>query len=148
MDARWMPLLAAGVGVLGGITGAFIGGYVANEGQENRFERERAAAKQDLRREAYGTYLGTAQEVIATELARGTQAEINAVAVRLYPAEARVALVAESDAVTDAAAALREALIVEPSEGSRTPGELQEEYDQAADNFLAVAREELEGSGE
>jgi hypothetical protein len=153
MDARWMPILAAGLGVLGGIAGAFIGGYVANEGQERRFESERAAANQDLRREAYVTYLGTAQEVIATELAESVKAEpsqaaINAVAVRLYVAEARVVLVAEKDAVTDAAAALREALIIGPSDVSKTHAELQEEYDQAADNFLAVTRDELEGSGE
>jgi Methylmalonyl-CoA mutase len=44
-----MPILAAGLGVLGGIAGAFIGGYVANEGQERRFEKERAAAEQDGR---------------------------------------------------------------------------------------------------
>jgi hypothetical protein len=149
MDARWMPMLAAGLGVLGGIAGAFIGGYVANEGQERRFEREQAAASQDLRREAYGTYIGFAQEVIATQLAGGTQDEVNEVAVRLYPAEARIALVAESDAVTDAAAVLTQALIVEDSErASKTDAELEEEYEQAFDNFLTVARDELEGSGE
>ena len=55
MSDRWIPVLAAVVGVIGGIGGAYIGGAVANEGQETRFERERAAALQDLRMDTYGT---------------------------------------------------------------------------------------------
>ena len=107
MDARWMPLLAAGLGVLGGLGGAVVGGWLANEGQENQFESERAAAAQDLRREAYGIYLGAAQEVWATDLEEGSEDEKDAAAVRLFVAEARIRLVAENDNVWEAAMKLK-----------------------------------------
>ncbi|MDQ5874067.1 MAG: hypothetical protein M3526_01635 [Actinomycetota bacterium] len=70
MDGRWMAILAAALGVLGGVGGAFVGGSMANEGQERQFEADRAAAIQDLRIETYGNYLGTAQEVLGLALAR------------------------------------------------------------------------------
>ena len=37
MSERWIPIVAAILGVLGGTGGAFIGGHVANEGQAQRF---------------------------------------------------------------------------------------------------------------
>jgi CHASE1-domain containing sensor protein len=43
MSERWVPLLAAVVGLLGGMGGAYVGGTVANEGQQDRFEDERKA---------------------------------------------------------------------------------------------------------
>jgi hypothetical protein len=146
-----MPILAAGLGVLGGIGGAFIGGYLANEGQESRFERERADAKQVLLRETYGTYIGTAQEVWATALSEGSPEEINAVAVRLFVAGARVDLVAENDKVSGAALKLRKVLT--PEEGTYPEGEEGErqqaaDYKEATKNFLAVARDEIEETGE
>jgi hypothetical protein len=58
MSERWIPILAAVVGVLGGMGGAFIGGYVANEGQQERFDSERKAQVADSRLETYGNYLG------------------------------------------------------------------------------------------
>jgi hypothetical protein len=57
---RWVPVLAAVVGVLGGMGGAFVGGSVANQGQEQRFESEREAARQDVREDTYGAYLQAA----------------------------------------------------------------------------------------
>jgi hypothetical protein len=142
MDARWMPVLAAVVGVLGGVGGAIAGGSVANSGQEQGFEREQAAADQGLRREAYGNFLGTAQEVLATILAERPQDDINAVFIRLYVAEARVVLVTKNAEVKDAAVAVREALTANPST------ELEEQealthYSETAESFLAVARDEL-----
>jgi hypothetical protein len=57
MNERWIPVLAAVVGVLGGMGGALVGGSLANQGQEQRFEIERQAAIQDVHTEAYATYL-------------------------------------------------------------------------------------------
>lgn len=151
MDARWIPLLAGALGVLGGVLGAFTGGWIANRGQERTFEREQAAANQEMRREAYGTYLGIAEEVMASVRAAANvdQDELDALLVSLYPAGARIDLIAESDAVTDAADVLAEALVLEPSEeASKTPAEILEEWEQAAKDFGAAARDELEGSGE
>ena len=151
MDPRWMPLSAAALGILGGVLGAFVGGSLANEGQERRLESERAAAKQALLSEAYGTYIGTAEEVWATALSGGAPEEIDAVAVRLFVAGARVALVAENDKVRDAAIELREVLT--PEEGTYPEGEEGERqqakaYKEATENFLAVARDEIEETGE
>jgi hypothetical protein len=41
MSDRWLPVVAAILGVLGGVAGAAVGGYVANKGQEQRLEAER-----------------------------------------------------------------------------------------------------------
>jgi hypothetical protein len=163
-----MPIVAAGVGVLGGIGGAFIGGYLANEGAERRFEKERAAAEQDLRREAYGTYLGTAQEVWATWLAHAEEfqaadesdasdaerdaaadakAALNAAGVRLFVAQARVRLVAKKDEVEVAAVRLRQVL-VDGEEPDYSPDEWQEQTDdleEATKAFLAAAQEDIGG---
>jgi len=76
MDARWMPLFAAAVGVLGGVGGAYIGGVVANEGQERQSQKERTAAMQDLRRDAYGDFLGMAQELQVAPLVPLKESEI------------------------------------------------------------------------
>jgi hypothetical protein len=131
-----MPLFAAALGVLGGVGGAFIGGNVANHGAEQRFALERVAARQDLRREAYGNFLGTAQELVATAFAEKPQEEVF---VRLFIAEARVAVVAKDAKIIRAAEAVRVAL--ENSSGM-TGAEQKKAYDEATANFLAVARAE------
>jgi hypothetical protein len=142
-----MPIVAAAIGLLGGLGGALVGGWLANETQERRFEKERAAAKQVLLRETYGTYIGTAQEVWATALSGRSPKEINAVAVRLFVAGARVDLVAENDKVSAAAIELRDVLT--PEEGTYPEGEEGErqqgaDYKEATKNFLEVARDEIE----
>jgi hypothetical protein len=140
MDARWIPVLAAVVGVLGGVGGALIGGYVANQGQQQRFKSERAAAIQDLRIDTYGALLGTSQEVTIVFEPGVPDAEKREALVRLFAAEARVALVAETPAVADAARAVREALTAPAS----TPIQKQiDDYVQAANKFLSVARQEI-----
>ena len=63
MSERWVPLLAALVGLLGGMGGAYIGGSVANEGQQQRFENEQEARMQDLRRNTYADFLQEAAGV-------------------------------------------------------------------------------------
>jgi hypothetical protein len=54
---RWIPIFAAAVGVLGGMGGALVGGYISNQGQEQQFENQREAAKDDLRQDAYANFL-------------------------------------------------------------------------------------------
>jgi hypothetical protein len=156
MDARWLPILAAALGVLGGVLGALVGGWIANEGQENRFERERAAAEQDLRREVYGTYLGTAQEVWATALKNldaspdekaAAAEEVDAVAVQLFVAESRLRLVAKNDEVEVAAHRLREVLV--GGEGEDYSGdeagirEQTKDLEEATKGFIAVAQTDI-----
>jgi hypothetical protein len=140
-----MPLVAAGLGVLGGVGGAFVGGYLANEGQESRFETERVAAIQDRRIETYGTFLGTAREVLGTILAQRSREDEAEVFVRLFSAEARVALIAESAEVENAARAVREAATADS--GGESEDELQEQYEARIDDFLDAAREEIEATG-
>ena len=146
-----MPILAAALGVLGGVGGAYIGGTVANEGQEKASEREQAAADRALRRDAYSAFLGTAQEVYAVVLKNqdrmGTaeaKAEIDAAAVGLYPAQARVDIVAKSAEVRDAAEAVRDALVEDPDDSLEELEQPEDLYRKAAEKFRTVARNDLE----
>ena len=61
MAERWFPVLAAVLGLLGGIGGAAVGGYVANKGQEQQFEEERAARIRDERLDTYVRFLRAAE---------------------------------------------------------------------------------------
>jgi hypothetical protein len=61
---RWIPVLAATVGIIGGMGGALIGGCVANQGQQEQFEDERQAALVDMRREVYATYIQAVESFI------------------------------------------------------------------------------------
>jgi hypothetical protein len=94
--------LAAVVGVLGGMGGAFIGGYVANEGQQQRFKEEQSVRFAELRRDTFAEYMRAIQGVIS-----GAHRET------LFTPEAKVELVARSDEVREAAAALAKAAGVE-----------------------------------
>jgi hypothetical protein len=58
-DRWWIPVLAAVVGIVGGVGGAYVGGSVANKGQEQQFENQRAAQVQDLLIDTYRNYLET-----------------------------------------------------------------------------------------
>src|SRR6266498_3726505 len=103
-----MPVLAATLGVLGGVGGAFVGGWVANEGQVKGFTREREAAMQDLRIEAYGNFIAIAEQVDGLYLAHAPgnrspadNKEIDDALTRLLVAKARVGLVAQGPADSD-----------------------------------------------
>jgi hypothetical protein len=61
---RWLPAFAAALGLIGGIGGAYIGGKVANEGQQKQFENQRIAQIQDLLVADYGKYLRAAEVVV------------------------------------------------------------------------------------
>lgn len=149
MDARWIPVLAAALGVLGGVGGAAIGGSVANSGQEQRFESERQAAIEDLRRTTYARYQGAAdvlmikyglelaaltKEASAEELEALTSVEEQL--LELFVAGAAVELIAD-DQVVQAADAIRQDI---PDIGD-------EEYEALRDDFIGSARNEI-GSGE
>src|SRR5215217_5975710 len=96
MSERWLPILAAIVGVLGGMGGAYVGGSVANKGQEQRFENEQAVRGRDLRRTAFADLLEEAAAVQFAPSPKGID--------KLTGAEAKADLFANSE-VRDAARA-------------------------------------------
>ena len=99
MNERWMPVLAGIVGVVGGVGGAYVGGAVANRGQEQQFEKSRAAQLQDVRKDAYVKYV---RELATVGQKGGTSEGVDT-------AEAEVSLLS-SAAVRKAAAELRMAV--------------------------------------
>lgn len=127
-----MPLLAAAVGVLGGVGGAYIGGVVANEGQEQQSKSERAGAIQDSRIEEYGNFIATAEEIRAEILAGENP---NPAGIRLFKAQAVVALITENVEVEEAATA-----VVKELTGGRGS---YADYVKARDQFRDVARDEI-----
>jgi hypothetical protein len=71
MESRWVPVLAAAVGVLGGVGGAYVGGSLGRmPGEDNRIASERRAQVQDLRTRVYGDFLRSAT-LIATKAENG-----------------------------------------------------------------------------
>ena len=100
MSDRWIPVLAATVGVIGGLGGALIGGCVANQGQQEQFENERQAALVDMRREVYATYLQAVDAFIQVAGAAETDEERKELIdeeVEALTAAAAAELVAEDD---------------------------------------------------
>ena len=111
--------------------------------KSGKSEKERAAALQELRRDASGDFLGTVQELNAGLAARqegGITAreenELNEIAVRLFVAKARVDLVTDSGAVEEAAAEVLDAS-TEP-----TPVD-----DPSTRKFRVAARNDIETAG-
>jgi hypothetical protein len=102
MPERWIAVLAAVLGLLGGIGGAAVGGYVANKGQEQRFEEERAARIRDVRLDTYTKFLRAAEN---EHFHAGASDEI------ITRAEAEVDLIASSDPLREAAAMLTETVL-------------------------------------
>jgi hypothetical protein len=102
MAERWLPVLAAVLGLLGGIGGAAVGGYVANKGQEQRFEEQRAARIRDVRLDTYAKFLRAAEN---EHFNAGASDEI------VTRAEAEVDLVASSDALREATAMLTDTVL-------------------------------------
>jgi hypothetical protein len=133
MDARWIPILAAALGLLGGLGGAFVGGWVANEGEERRFGRERAVAIQDLRRQIYTNYL---QTVDGIEAKIQVDTDGKADYVRLRTAEASVSLIAHRSNVREAAERLADSLSAPKPFNDR-------DYLQARGTFIRLAQQEI-----
>lgn len=137
MSEPWVPVLAAVVGVLGGMGGAFIGGYVANEGQQQRFADERAAHIQDLRR---GTYLKYVRELNNAIIIGGNPA-------KALNAQTEVSLLSSSPEVRSAARELGK-IAGELNEAIRQKkrakeDELSDAYDKKLDSFITLAQREL-----
>jgi hypothetical protein len=166
VDTRWMPILAATVGVLGGLGGALVGGFLANQGQAEGFKRERAAARQDVRIDAYADYLGKAEGFVSSFAVepetdaqkREFEAEQFALFLDLFVSRARVFLVFEDDAVLKAAEAISAEITSEPTdeeieackdeEKPETPESefdacVLRDYQTAGNEFIRVAREEI-----
>jgi hypothetical protein len=126
MAGQWVPVLAALLGILGGMGGAAVGGYVANEGQEQRFKQEQATQIRNLRIATYVKFL------------RATQNELDGEGVDdriVRSAEAEVVLVAPG-AVRKAAATLTDEAIEDH----------EEEYNEARERFIDMAQAEI-GTG-
>ena len=140
MDTRWMPLLAAGLGVLGGIAGALIGGNIANQGAEDRFQEERAAAIQDLRRDGYANVLGSAEEFAWVRKLDDNPERRRVAFTRFAVARARAILVAEHvPAIRRTTSALSKALRADPY--------VEADYLAAANSFSTLARGEISRAG-
>ena len=127
MSERWIPVLAAILGLLGGVGGAAVGGYVANQGQERRFEHEQATELRDRRMETY------VQFVRAVEDEHFNAPTTDDRVVRT--AEAEVALIASGPAVRRAASRLVEHTLF---------GDDEDVYTRRANAFLDIAHDEIE----
>jgi hypothetical protein len=77
--------------------GALVGGYISNQGQEQHFENEREAARDDLRKDSYANYLQAGygllfQEQLKQAGEKVTNDELAAGAQTLVGAQSAVAL--------------------------------------------------------
>jgi CHASE1-domain containing sensor protein len=126
MAEQWVPVVAAVLGLLGGMAGAAVGGYVANEGQEQRFEHERATQLRDLRTDTYVRFLRAAER----EHTRAPETDDRIVRT----AEAEVALVAPAS-VRRAAALLTENALEFSTE---------KDYVRLRDRFIDLAQAEID----
>jgi hypothetical protein len=129
MAERWLPVLAAVLGLLGGIGGAAVGGYVANKGQEQQFDEERAARIRDERLDTYLRFLRLTENEFFHPVETSDDDVITA--------NLEVALVARSAALREAAARLTDTLLSpeERPESQRT---------EARKRFVDLAHSEIE----
>lgn len=130
MPEHWVTVVAAVPGLLGGMGGAAVGGYIANQGEQQRFEHERAAEIRDLRLDTYVMLLR------AAELERAEPIKTNDRVVRT--AEAEVALVAPTVAIREAASRFAANALYATTD---------EDYARLRDEFIDLAQAEIE-SGE
>jgi hypothetical protein len=106
MSERWIPLVAAVVGLLGGMGGAYVGGSVANEGQQQRFENEQEAETRDLRVDAYADLLKACEAAFFIEGEALGPVQTSQRVADLRAAQARASLVTSSTEVREAAGEL------------------------------------------
>jgi CHASE1-domain containing sensor protein len=131
MSDRWLPVVAAILGVLGGVAGAAVGGYVANKGQEQRLEAERDSRRLDQRIDAYVRFL-RAVENEASDAGRYEDAIFKTAA-------AEVVLIARNAALQGAADRLKKRV----REYDENPGP----YRQARREFIEVSNADIEAEG-
>ncbi len=142
MSERWIPIVAAVVGVLGGMGGAFIGGYVANEGQQQRFKEERKSQLEDLRRETYVRYLRNLDAVVELtflEKKKPSEREIANAQVEARSARDQVLLVS-SKPLRDETVRLMKSL-----EGDEQLSDEQNfrNYEDARERFIVAGESEI-----
>jgi hypothetical protein len=152
MDARWVPVLAAGLGVLGGVAGAFVGGAVANSGQAQQFDSEREAQREDLRLATYSKYAGAVDVYLvkldfagqkfgfAGDVSESVNAYVEKEVDDVFAGAAAVQLVAGPE-VESAALTLRDAIT--HVEG-KPPWE---NWERLRDDFIETAEKDIEASG-
>ena len=129
MSDRWLPVLAAVLGIVGGVLGAAVGGYIANEGQEAQFKQERAERIRDLRLATYSKFLRAAEN----EKVRGPELQDSIV----LTAQLEVELVARNDDLRAAAVRL--------SDRARNwEGGDESEYAAARTTFIDLAHAEID----
>ena len=126
MAEHWVALLAAVVGLLAAMGGAAVGGYIANKGQEQRLEQERAAEIRDLRIATYVKFL----EAIEREHFEAAKTPDRLVRT----AEAEVALVAPTSEVRRAAGRLTTNALF---------GATETEYRRLRDRFIESAQADI-----
>lgn len=133
MNERWIPILAGVIGVVGGVGGAVVGGVIANEGQEEQFEKDRAAELQDLREQTYVKFVGAAERVhqLGGETAN---AEANA-------AFAEVILL--SPTLEQPATMVLEQALQTTGEQTEEQKTVEAAYDKNLDRFLVLAQQEV-----
>jgi hypothetical protein len=132
MNDRWLPVLAAILGVLGGVAGAAVGGYVANKGQEQRLEAERDSRMLDQRLDAYVRFLRAVENEASDAVAYDDAI--------FKTAAAEVELVARNAALGRAARRLKDGVTDYDDEN---PGE----YAQARRKFIELANADVEAEG-
>jgi hypothetical protein len=131
MSERWIPVVAAIVGVLGGMGGAFIGGYVANKGEQQRFKEEQVAKTENFRRDTVVKFLAAAEKL---RFAGGTGQD-------LLADEAQVSLLFPTSVVRAAAREVSHAARIS------TTGENDLNYRRTRDRFIRAARDAMTGGG-
>jgi hypothetical protein len=153
MDARWIPVVSAGVGVLGGLGGTLIGAYVANQGQDRRLDRERRDAIRDVHREAFANYLGATEEYVIDNLAGAPEPTKREALVRIFVARARVFIVAPK--LTKAAEDVTNVLITDDYQQKKdevgcddacenlVDKTQEQDYEKAGNRFLRKAVHEI-----
>ena len=129
MSDRWFPVLAATLGLLGGVAGAAVGGYIANKGQEQQFRQERAERIRDLRMDTYAKFLRAAEN----EKVNGPRVADSIGAT----AELEVELVARTDA-------LRRAAVQFAQRAMNWDGGDDSEYLETRSAFIELAHGEIE----
>jgi hypothetical protein len=127
MPEHWITVVAAILGILGGMGGAAVGGYIANRGEQQRFEHERAAEIRDLRLDTYVILLRAAER----EHAQPVETDDRVVRT----AEAEVALIAPTVAIREAASRFAAYALDATSE---------QEYTRLRDEFIHLAQAEIE----
>ena len=127
MPEHWVTVVAAVLGLLGGMGGAAVGGYIANQGEQQRFEHERAAEIRDLRLDTYVMLLR------AAERERAQPVDTDDLVV--HTAEAEVALVAPTVAIREAASRFAVNALNATTD---------EDYARLRDEFIRLAQAELE----